>query len=165
MRHPVPPPAVVQELRELTATELSLPSRLRYLCLLLAAATMTAIVTALLLTEPALPARTSLALAVLAVIGASWVIFATWVLTRKRVLFNSHRIVAGRLAVIFCGVFTLGALFLGFALSSAAAFAAGAMGTVMLAAAIVLLGRAQRRFTSLSKRRSELERALDGRLS
>jgi hypothetical protein len=164
MRHPVPPPAVLQELRELTASELSLPSRLRYVCLLLIASTMTAIVTALLLTETALPARTSIALAVLAVIGASWVIFAAWVLTRKRVLFNSHRIVAGRLAVIFCSVFTIGALSLGFAMSNAGAFAAAAMGTAMLAAAIVLLLRARRRFASLSKRRAELERALDGRL-
>jgi hypothetical protein len=164
MRHPVPPPAVLQELRELTASELSLPSRLRYVCLLLIASTMTAIVTALLLTETALPARTSIALAVLAVIGASWVIFAAWVLTRKRVLFNSHRIVAGRLAVIFCSVFTIGALSLGLAMSNAGAFAAAAMGTAMLAAAIVLLLRARRRFASLSKRRAELERALDGRL-
>jgi len=165
MRHPVPPAAVLQELRELTATELSLPSRLRYLCLLLAAATMTAIVTALLLTEAALPVRTSIALEALAVIGVSWVIFAAWVLTRKRVLLNSHRIVAGRLAVTFCSVFTIGAVALGFAMSSAAAFAAAAMGIAMLAVAIVLLVRARRRFASLSKRRAELERALDGRLS
>jgi hypothetical protein len=165
MRHPVPPPAVLQELRELTATELSLPSRLRYVCLLLIASTMTAIVTALLLTETALPARTSIALAVLAFIGASWVIFAAWVLTRKRVLFNSHRIVAGRLAVIFCSVFTIGALSLGFARSNAGGYAAATMGTAMLAVAIVLLVRARRRFASLSRRRAELERALDGRLS
>jgi hypothetical protein len=163
MRHPLPPTAVVQELRELTATELSLPSRLGYVCLLLAASTLTAIVIALLLTEPALPARTAVALATLAVIGASWVIFAVWVLTRTRVLLSNHRIVAGRLAVIFCSVFTLGALSLGVALSSAGAFAAAAMGAAMLAIAIGLLVRARRRFAALSKRRAELEHALDGR--
>lgn len=162
MRHPVPPQALVHELRELTTTELSLASRLRYVCLLLIASTMTAVVTALLLTERGLPARTSLALAVLAVIGASWVAFAAWVLTRRRVLLGSHRLVAGRLAVIFCSVFTLGALALGFAMSSPAAFAAAAMGVAMLAVALVLLVRARRRFQSLSKRRAELERALAG---
>ena len=165
MRHPVPPAAVLQELRGLTATELSLPSRLRYVCLLLIASTMTAIVTALLLTEPELPTRTSSALAMLAVIGATWVAFATWVLTRRRALLGSHRIIAGRLSVVFSSVFTIGALALGFAQSSAAAFVAAAMGAVMVAVAVAMLVRARRRFASLSKRRAELERALDGRLA
>jgi hypothetical protein len=162
MRHPVPPPILVHELRQLTATELSLPSRLRYLCLLLIAATMTAIVAALLLTEPQLPVRTSFALAILAVIGTSWMAFAAWVLTRRRVLLGSHRIVAGWLSVVFSAVFAIGALALGFAMSSAAAFAAAAMGAAMLMVAVLMLVRARRRFASLSKRRAELERALEG---
>jgi hypothetical protein len=66
--------------------------------------------------------------------------------------------------VTFCSVFTLGALSLGFALSSPGAFAAAAMGAVMVAVAIALLVRARRRFAALSKRRADLERALDGRL-
>ena len=106
MRHSVPPPAVVQELRELTAAELSLPSRLRYMSLLLAAAMMTTVVTALLLTEPNLPARTSSALAIMALIGASWIAFAIWVLSRKRVLLGNHRVLAGRLSVACSAVFT-----------------------------------------------------------
>lgn len=162
MRHPVPPPALVQELRELTAAELSLPSRLRYMSLLLAAAMMTTVVTALLLTEPNLPARTSAALAIMALIGTSWIAFAMWVLTRKRVLLGSHRILAGRLSVAFSAVFTIGALALGLAMSLAGAFAAAAMGAAMLMVAVLMLARARRRFASLSKRRAELERALEG---
>jgi hypothetical protein len=161
MKHPVPSPAVARELRELTAAELSLPSRLRYLGLLLAAASMTATVTALLLTEPDLPARTSTALAMLAVIGTSWIVFSVWVLARKRVLFGRHHIVAGRLAVAFSGVFMIGALALGFARSSAAALAAGAMGAAMLAVSIALLVRGRRRFETLAARRAELERELE----
>jgi hypothetical protein len=160
MHHPVPPPAVVQDLRELTAAELSLPSRWRYVSLLLVAAAMTALVIALLLTEPKLPTRTSIALAVLAVIGASWITFAAWVLSRRRVLLGSHRVVAGRMAVTFSTVFTIGALALGVAMSNPAALAAAAMGAAMLALAVVMLNRARRRFASLSDRRAELERML-----
>jgi O-antigen/teichoic acid export membrane protein len=158
MRHPVPPSAVVRELHELTAAELSLPSRLRYVSLLLVAGTMTAIVIALLLTEPELPARTAAALTALTVIGASWITFAAWVLSRRRVLFGNHRVVAGRMAVVFSTVFTIGALALGLAMSNAAALAAAAMGTAMLAVAVVMLARARRRFESLSERRAELQR-------
>lgn len=165
MNRPVPPPNVVQDLRALTAVELSLPSRVRYVGLLLVASMMTVLVAALLLTEPALPARTSGALGTLAVIGASWSLFATWVLTRKRPLLGYHRVVAARLAVGFCSVFTAGTLAIGYAVSGAWAFTAAAMGAVMLTAALVMQGRARRRFASLSTRRAELERSLSGRAS
>jgi hypothetical protein len=55
----------------------------------------------------------------------------------------------------------IGALALGFARSSAAALAAGAMGAAMLAVAIALLVRARRRFETLAARRAELERELE----
>jgi membrane associated rhomboid family serine protease len=154
---PTPPSSLADDLRQLTARELSLPSRLRYVGLLLAASTMTAMVTALLLTEPALPKRTSIALGVAALIGVTWMVFAIWVLTRKRVLLGSHRIVAGRLAITFSTVFVIGAVFVGFATSSNAAFAAAAMGALMLAVAMTMLIRARRRFAELSTRRDELE--------
>ena len=157
MPHPTPPSALPGELRQLTALELSLGSRLRYLGLLLGASTMTAIVTALLLTEPGLPTRTTVALGALAVIGVSWTIFAAWVLNRKRVLLGNHRLVAGRLAVTFSSVFVIGALIVGFVTSSTPPFAAAAMGGVMLAIAIAMLIRARRNFAYLSKRRDELE--------
>jgi len=122
MTHPTPPATLANDLRQLTALELSLPSRLRYVALLLGASTMSAIVIALLVTEPKLPVRTSVALGVMAVIGVSWIVFAAWVLTRKRVLLGSHRIIAGRLAVVFSAVFVIGALSVGLTTSQASPF-------------------------------------------
>lgn len=160
MTHLNPPQSVADELRRLTAQELSLPSRLRYVMLLLVAAAMTAISIALLATEPALPLRTSVSFAVLALIGASWTIFAAWVLTRKHALLGNHRVVAGRLAVLFCAVFVIGALAVGVATSRLAPFAAAGEGAVMLAVAIAQWARARRRFEALSRRREELQREL-----
>ena len=155
-----PPATLAAELRSLTHLELSLPARLRYVALLLAASAMTAIVTALLMTEPALPARTSAALSVMAAMGAAWIVFAAWVLTHKRILVGRQRIVAGRLAVGFSSMFTIGALAVGSVASSATAFAAAGLGAVKLAVAIVLLVRARRTFVALGKRREALEREL-----
>jgi hypothetical protein len=163
MPHPVPPAALIEELRHLTAKELSLPSRLRYVVLLLTASTMSAIVTALLLTEPALPLRTTIALAAVAIAGVSWIVFAAWVLTRKRVLLGRHRVVAGRLAITFSSVFTIGALGVGYATSSSAPLAAAAMGLVMVCVAAGLMVRAQHRVAELSMRRDELEQMIRGR--
>ena len=160
MTHPIPPAALAEELRRLTSLELSLPSRLRYVALLLVASTMTAIVIALLLTEPALPVRTIVALAVMAVIGVSWTIFAAWVLTSRRVLFGGHRIVAGRLAVVFNAVFVAGALLVGLTTAKSSSFAAAGLGVVMLGVAVAMWARARRRFASLSNRRDELQRLI-----
>jgi hypothetical protein len=160
MTHPTPPATLADDLRQLTALELSLSSRLRYVALLLAASAMSAIVIALLVTEPRLPMRTSMALGVMAVIGVSWMIFAAWVLTRKRVLLGSHRIVAGRLAVVFSVVFVIGAVAVGLTTSKASPYAAAAIGAVMLSVAVTILARAKRQFAQLSKRRDELQRLL-----
>ena len=163
MTHPTPPATLANDLRQLTALELSLPSRLRYVALLVGASTMSAIVIALLVTEPKLPVRTSVALGVMAVIGVSWIVFAAWVLTRKRVLLGSHRIIAGRLAVIFSAVFVIGALSVGLMTSQASPIAAAAMGAVMLSVAVTMLARAKRQFVQLSRRRDELQRLLGRR--
>ena len=163
MTHPTPPATLANDLRQLTALELSLPSRLRYVALLLGASTMSAIVIALLVTESKLPVRTSVALGVMAVIGVSWIVFAAWVLTRKRVLLGSHRIIAGRLAVVFSAVFVIGALSVGLTTSQSSPFAAAAMGAVMLSVAVRMLARAKRQFVQLSKRRDELQRLVGRR--
>jgi hypothetical protein len=163
MTHMTPdtaPATLAADLRRLTALELSFPARLGYLALLLAAATMTTVVTALLLTEPALPGRTSAALAVLAAIGLTWMAFAAWTLTHKRILLGRHRLVAGRLAVTFSTVFVTGAAVIGYVTASASAFAAAGLGVVMLAVALLLLIRARRSFAHLSARRLDLERQL-----
>ena len=161
MTHLTPPATLADDLRQLTALELSLPSRLRYVALLLVASAISAIVIALLVTEPRLPMRTSMALGVMAVIGVSWMIFAAWVLTRKRILLGSHRIVAGRLAVAFSTVFVIGAVAVGWTTSNASPYAAAAMGAVMLSVAVTMLTRAKRQVARFSKRRDELERVIE----
>jgi hypothetical protein len=165
MTNHTPPSALVEELRRITDAQLSRPARTGYVLLLLAASTMTAIVTALLLTEPSLPLRTSIALGVMVLIGVSWIGFAGWVLTRRRILLGRHRVVAGRLAVAFSSVFCAGALAVGYATSSRSAIAATALGALMLLIATAMLIRARRGVERLSKRRDELERQLGRRHS
>lgn len=150
------PPTLTADLRRLTETELSLPSRLRYVGLLLAAAAVTAVAGSLWLTEPGLPARTRVAFVLMVLLGLAWMAFAVWVLTRKRLLLAPHRIVAGRLSVAACSAFTAGALAVGMSTASPAAFLAAATGAAMLVLAALLLRRAHRAFTLLTKRREAL---------
>jgi hypothetical protein len=145
-------------MQHMAATELSLPSRLGYVALLLTSLTMTCIVGALWLTEPALPMRAQLAFAVMIVIGLSWAVFAVWVLTQRRVLFARDGIVAGRMAVTFTAVFVIGALAV--ARGRSAAYLAAMLGMVTLGAALAMLTRAHRRFARLTERREALEREL-----
>jgi hypothetical protein len=154
------PHASAPDLRRLLDAELSLPSRLGYVALLLASLAMTIVIGSLWLTEPGLTGATSSAFAVMIVIGLSWVTFAGWVLTHKRILLARHRIVAGRLAVTFCTVFALGALTLGYATGRSGALAAAGLGVLMAGVAVVLLMRAHTAFARLVARRDTLEREL-----
>jgi hypothetical protein len=160
MTHQTPPSMMTDDLRRLTALELSWPARLRYVALLLGASSMTAVVAALLVTEPALPARTTIALATLVAIGLGWMGFAAWVLTHRRIMLGRQRVVAGRLAVGANSVFVIGALLVGGATGQPSAFAAAGLGVLMLAAAVVMLLRANATFRRLSSRREELARQL-----
>jgi len=117
-------------------------------------------VTALFLTEPGLPLRTSIALATMAAIGMSWVGFAVWVLTHKRILLGRQRIVASRLAVLFSSVFVVGAVVIGYATARPSALAAAGLGGLMLLVALSMWIRAKRAFAQLSKRREALEKQL-----
>jgi hypothetical protein len=157
------PPGLSADLRRLAAAELSLPSRLGYVALLLAALTMTAIVGALWLTEPRLPLRTTVAFAVFIAIGLSWAAFAVWVLTHRRVLLAGHRIIAGRLAVLFSAVFVVGALAVSFATGRPQGFLAAGLGLLMTGGALVMLVRAHRAFACLLERRNALGRELGKR--
>ncbi len=150
------PPTLTADLRRLTETELSLPSRLRYVGLLLAALAMTAIAGSLGLTEPHLPARTRIAFSAMTLIGLAWAAFAGWVLTRERILLAPHRIVAGRLSVTACALFTLGALGVGLSTTRPAAYLAAGTGLLMVAVAAFLLRRAHRAFALLTERRAAL---------
>lgn len=157
------PPTLSEDLRRLADAELSLPSRLAYVALLLGALTMTVIVAALWITEPQVPRRTAIAFAVLTGIGLSWVAFAARVLTHKRILLARHRIVAGRLAVVFSAVFVLGALTVSLASGRPEGFAAAGLGLVMTGVAVLMLVRAHRAFARLVERRDALGRELGKR--
>lgn len=148
--------------RQLADTELSVPSRLGHVALLLAALGMTAVVMSLWLTEPALPLRTHVAFGVMTAIGVSWSAFAIWVLTSRRVLFARQRIVAGRMAVTFAAAFTTGALVTAAATGAAAALAAAGTGIVMVTVAIIILRRAHLASARLMARRDALEQQLAG---
>ena len=147
-------------LERLLDNELSVPARAGYVALLLAALAMTIVVSSLWLTEPALPGRTRLAFALMTAIGASWVAFAGRVLTTRRVLLATHRLMASRMAVTFSAIFTSVALALGLVDREPAAYAAAAMGVALLAVAVALLVRARRAFAQLTARRDALEREL-----
>jgi hypothetical protein len=148
------------DLPRLLDAELSRPSRFRHVALLLGSLTMTIIVVSLWLTEPALPTRTQAAFGLMIVIGLSWAAFAVWVLIARRTLLGRDSIVAGRMAVSFTTMFIVGALTLGYMNGGTAPYAAAAMGLGLLAAAVALLVRAQRRVTALTTRREALEREL-----
>jgi hypothetical protein len=53
---------------------------------------------------------TQIAFGLLLVIALTWSAFFFWTVTRRKVLLAWHRVLAGRLAVLFCSLFTLGAL-------------------------------------------------------
>ena len=149
-------------LRTLLDAELSMPSRLGHVVLLLAALLMTTTVVALWVTEPALPTRTQVGFAGMTCIGASWVAYASWVLSRRRPLYGRQRVIAGRMAVACTSMFVIGALALGQVTGGRAAYTAGAAGLTMAAAAVVILVRARRAVSDLTARRDALERLLQG---
>ena len=148
------------DLQRLARTELSRLSRTGHVVLLLAAAGLTTVVASLWLTEPALPAHTSAAFAVMTIIGLAWVAFALWVLTQKHVLLVRQRLVAGRMAVAFCGLFAGGALVAAVITSQRAAWAAAAMGALLLGVAVFIWRRAAADVATLVARRDELAREL-----
>jgi hypothetical protein len=148
------------ELQRLTARLLSPCARYGHVALLLAALMMCVLLSALLATEAALPGRTQTALAVMLAIGASWVTYAAWVLRQRRPLLGLHRIVAGRMAVIFTALFLAGAVGTA-AVTGAAVFqAAAAVGAGMLIVAVSVLVQAHRHVARLQAQRQALERRL-----
>lgn len=160
MNTPSSPRSLDSELRHLTAHALSTRSRYGHVALLLAALIMCVLLGALLATEPALPGRTQVALAVMLGIGASWVVYAIWVLRHRRPLLANHRVVAGWMAVVFTALFFAGASAMAIRAGGATLQAAAAIGAAMLAVAVAVLVRAYRNVTRLQARRRELERQL-----
>jgi hypothetical protein len=142
--------------------ELSTAARLGHVALLLGGAGMAIAIGSLWATEPSLPLRTHLAFGAMTLIGVAWAVYATWVLTTRRVLLGRHRVVAGRMAVTFAGVLVAGSLLVAATTGHPAGYAAAGPGVVMLGVAAWLLARARREVVRLTARRTELERALGG---
>lgn len=156
-----PSPAPLDaELQHLTARLLSPQSRYGHVALLLVASMMCVLLGALLATEPELIGRTRAALAVMLGIGASWVGYSLWVLRHRRPLLGNHRIVAGRMSVVFTALFLAGAVGMIGATDGAAFQAAAAVGVGMLALAVAVLMQAHRHVARLQAQRRELERQL-----
>jgi hypothetical protein len=147
------------EIRRALDGELSATARAGYTLLLLTSLSASIVIGTLLATEPGLPVRTRLAFTVLTGMGLAWTALAAWVLTRRRVLFVPHRVIAARMAVGFSALFALGALVVGPQWITGWYWAL-ALAVSMLAVAIVLLVNAGRRFRELSARREQLEHAL-----
>ena len=94
--------------RRAARSDLSFRARLAYVALLLVG-TGGALATATLwATEPALPVRTHMAFGALTALNLGWAGLATWVLGTRRVLLGYDRVIAGRMAVTFSGVFIAG---------------------------------------------------------
>ena len=144
----------------LVERELSAKARAGYVALLLAGLTKATVTASLWLTEPSLPQRTSIAFAVMALMGLCWAGFATWVLASRRALNAFHDVVAARMSLTFCCAALAGALSLAIGDGNVAAGMAAAIFAVMLGVAAWLLARARRRLRELSARRAELEQAL-----
>jgi hypothetical protein len=156
--HTVPP---VGDVQQRLALELSRAARIGHLLLLLTNVAIAIGVVSLLITEPVLPVRAQVALVLVLLIALSWVGFAWWTLTRRQVRLAGHDVIAGRMAVTYCGMLVGGSLVLTIVgPSPAAAGMSAAIGCVLLATAIVMLRRARRRLQQLRERRDALERML-----
>lgn len=150
-----------QAMQARLAADLSLPSRVGHIALLLVALGGAGVGAALLLTETGLPMRTRIALALIVAINCCWAAFATWVLARRRVLFAHHKVIAARMAITFSAIFTIGSVAMRWSDAGARAWpAAMGVGLVMLAIAVFMLVRARRHVAALIARREELEQLL-----
>ena len=152
--------ALEARLHTLTSRALSPTARYGHVALLLLATLMCTLLAALIATEPALPARTQASFVVMLAIGGAWMAYASWVLVHRRPLMAGHRVVAGWMAVAFCGGFLVAACFALLLTGSATALAAAASGFILLAAAIAALTVAGRHRRSMCEQRDVLERQL-----
>jgi hypothetical protein len=147
-----------QTLARLTDQALSSGQRIAYTLLVLGAAMMSVILGSVLLTEPNIPQRTTIAFAVLLVIAIAWLLFGLRVLTVRLPLLANRDVIAGRMAALFTATFTGGAMIVGRIAGARAMTTAAWFGVFMLAVAVANLVRAQRRFAALQAMRDSLER-------
>jgi hypothetical protein len=152
----------VDQVQQLVRRELSTPKRVGYSLLCMFTVTAAGLIALLWLTEPApLPLRTQVAFGLLVAINLAWSVFFGWVVTRRKVLFAMHSVIAGWMSVAFCSIFLLMGLAIAVARMNFTALAAvGILGAAQLIVAALVLRQAQRRRNSLLARRHDLVSAL-----
>jgi hypothetical protein len=159
----VPRPSVA-EIQRLATAELSLPSRIGHVALLVVSVMMAATIGSLWATEPSLPPRTHVAFAVIVGAALAWAIFALWVLARRRLLFGADRVLAARMGLTFSAVGAVGMGALGYwGELGRGAYLGALVQAALCGVALILLVRARRHVAALARRRKELEDQLAGR--
>lgn len=148
---------VIDAARRLVAAELAPPSRIAHGALLVVASAMTIVILSLLVTEPALPARTLAAFVGLATIGAAWSAYAAWALARRHVLYGRQRVVAGWIALAAATIFSLGGLAIGIWAAQPAGLVAGMSGIPFVVGAALMLAKAHRSVSLLTGRLRMIE--------
>lgn len=147
-------------LAEITERTLSRGERGFHLALTLFAAGMGTVLVMLLLTEPGIPMRTTIAFWVLLAIAAAWVTYGLRVLSARWPLLANREVVAGRMSLLFSAIFTIGTMLIGVANSGAAVTPATLLGGTMVLVALANLLRAHQRLAQLQALRARLEREL-----
>ena len=152
----------VEQVQELVRRELSTPKRVGYSLLGMLTLTAAGLIGTLWWTEPEpLPLRTQVAFGLLMAINVAWTVFFGWVVTRRKVLFAVHRVIAGWMAVGFCSLFLLMGLAIALARANwTAVITVGVFGVAQLLVAALMLRNAQGRRSALLARRDELASAL-----
>jgi hypothetical protein len=160
----VPRPSIA-DMQRVVAAELSQPSRLGHVLLLVVSLIVATAIGSLWATEPSLPRRTQVAFALIVIIAVAWAVFSGWVLARRRVLFGADRVLAAKMGLAFSMLGTVGMGALGYWGGLGRGAYLGALGQALLCClAAVLLIRARRHVEALSRRRWELEERINGSL-
>jgi membrane associated rhomboid family serine protease len=153
-------PPSAAELQRLVMNQLSATARAGHVALLLAALAVVAVTASLALTEVGLAPRAQAAFGAVIVVGVSWVVYAWWALTTRRLLLPTHRVVAARMALTFSAAFSVASVLVAVLAPAGAAWSAAAAGGLMCLAAWGLLRKARVTVERLRARRHEIELAL-----
>ena len=150
-----------QALARITQEELTRNERYGHVVLSMVGGVVGVALISLVVTEPYLRQRALAALLVMAGIGLAWAAYGVGVLMRHRPLLANREIVAGRMSLFFCALFTLGALMMGWSVRHKPVFTgAVGWGLTMTAIALALLVRAHLRRANLRALRARLEAEL-----
>jgi hypothetical protein len=160
-----PATLTVEAAQEIVRRELSTSKRLGYLLLLMLTLTAACLIGALWITEPApLPLRTNVAFGLLTLINLAWSGLFGWIVTRRKILFAQHRVIAGWMALAFCALFLIvGLVMAAIRMNTTALAFVGVVGSCQLLVAILVLKRARYRRHELLARRDELNAMLHQR--